>query len=203
MPFIFQIFFPVFLFFLFSYFLSLFLFLFFLFWFFFIIIIVIIYHHYYHGICKYRYLILYVYLILYFYRYRISILTGLFPYPHHTTSCSSSSIIYPYSPLHFYLHVSVHFNLFLLPILYVFLIFYFFLGEQLPLQALHVLCNRVTVDDGKPSLRVRIRCDDMELAADLVQDMARYEHSFPAINLQFCLPVFTYALDSTCQFLSP
>ena len=41
-------------------------------------------------------------------------------------------------------------------------------------QPLHILCNRVTVEDGKPSLRVRIRCDDMELAADLVQDIARY-----------------------------
>jgi hypothetical protein len=40
-------------------------------------------------------------------------------------------------------------------------------------QPLHILCNRVTVEDGKPSLRVRIRCDDMELAADLVQDIAR------------------------------
>jgi hypothetical protein len=39
---------------------------------------------------------------------------------------------------------------------------------------LHILCNKVTTDDGKPGLRVRLRCDDMDLAADLVQDMARY-----------------------------
>ena len=119
MPFNFQIFFPMFLIFLFSYFLSLFLCLFLLLWLFFFIIIVIIYHHYYHGICKCRCF------ILCFYRYRISILTGLFSYPHHTTPCSSSSIFHLFSPLLPFFHASLHFHLFLL-ILYVFLIFYSF-----------------------------------------------------------------------------
>lgn len=41
-------------------------------------------------------------------------------------------------------------------------------------QPLHIVANKVTVDDGKPNLRVRIRCDDMDLAADLIQDLARY-----------------------------
>ena len=40
-------------------------------------------------------------------------------------------------------------------------------------QPLHIVANKVTVDDGKPNLRVRIRCDDMDLAADLIQDLAR------------------------------
>ena len=41
-------------------------------------------------------------------------------------------------------------------------------------QPLHIVGNKAATDDGKPGLRVRIRCDDMDLAADLIQDMARY-----------------------------
>ena len=46
---------------------------------------------------------------------------------------------------------------------------------------LHILGNKVSTDDGKPCFRVRIRCDDMELAADLVQDMAKF---FKIIELE-------------------
>ena len=47
------------------------------------------------------------------------------------------------------------------------------LDPQFIPQPLHIVANKVTVDDGKPNLRVRIRCDDMDLAADLIQDLAR------------------------------
>ena len=41
-------------------------------------------------------------------------------------------------------------------------------------QPLHIVGNKAATDDGKPGLRVRIRCDDMDLAADVIQDLARY-----------------------------
>jgi hypothetical protein len=46
--------------------------------------------------------------------------------------------------------------------------------EQPAQRPLHILANRVEDQGGKGNLRVRIRCDDLDLAADLVQDLAKF-----------------------------
>jgi hypothetical protein len=68
---------------------------------------------------------------------------------------------------------------------------------------LHILCNKVTTDDGKPGLRVRLRCDDMDLAADLVQDMARCCAVLCCIVLSVLLSrtFFIFQLTGARQFM--